>query len=290
MATGSLITASDYNVIQSKIGNILGNGVGQSGYGQTLNSSQVPISKLINSNDIEVIRLDAVKAYAHQTGTLPVLPTVAVGDEVPYSIYQTYSTVADSIFANKNLIDIATQSSVENKISSSRSTLWGGVSTIQKLTHEIAVTFASVDARRHFFNAGGEIRFAENIVNGTGAKTSAWVGMFAAMANVRFSYNATVASSGTGSSIGNFGLTSIYQTIFVKTGAGIYSDNYITVKAKGDQTSNVATFMIEMFDGASNLYDESVNGTITSSVSQLRPTGIYVSVPTPTYTNLTTLS
>lgn len=290
MAIGSLITASDYNVIQSKVGNVLGNGVGQSGYGQVLNSSQVPVEKTINSNDMEVLRLDTIKAYVHQTGTLPVLPTVSVGDEIPYSVYQTYSTVADSIYTNKNLINIATQASVENKINSSRSTLWGGVSTIQKLTHEIAVTFSSVDSRRHFFNAGGEIRFAAAIVNGTGAKTAAWVSMLSAIATVKFSYNATVASSGTGSSIGNFNLTSAYQTLFVKNGTSTYSDNYLSIKAKGDQTSNIATFMVELYDGVANLYDESVNGTLTSSVSQLRPTGMYVSVPTPTYANLTTLS
>ena len=290
MAIGSLITASDYNVIQSKVGNVLGNGVGQTGYGQVLNSSQVPISKVVNSNDMEVLRLDTVKAYAHQTGSLPVLPTINVGDEIPYAAYQTYSTVSDSIYTNKNLIDIATQASAENKISSSRSTIWGGVSTIQKLTHEVSVTFASVDSRRHFFNAGGEIRFAAAIINGTGAKTNAWVSMLSAMATVKFSYSATSAASGTGSNIGNFNLTSAYQTIFVKNGTSTYSDNYLSIKAKGDQLSNIATFMIELYDGVSNLYDEAVNGTLTSSVSQLRPTGIYVTVPTPTYTNLIALS
>lgn len=290
MAIGSLITASDYNVIQSKIGNVLGNGVGQSGYGQLLNSSQVPIEKTINSNDVEVLKLDAVKAYAHQTGSLPVLPTVNVGDEIPYSAYQTFSTIADSIYTNKSLIDVATQASAENKISSSRSTIWGGVSTVQKLTHEITVTFASVDSRRHFFNAGGEIRFAAAIINGTGAKTAAWVSMLSSIATVKFSYNATTAASGTGSSIGNFNLTSSYQTVFIKYGTSTYSDNYLSIKAKGDQSNNIVTFMIEFYDGIANFYDEAVNGTLTSSVSQLRPTGIYVSVPTPTYANLITIS
>lgn len=290
MAIGSLITASDYNAIQSKIATILGNGVAQSGYGQVLNSSQVPIEKTINSNDIEVLRLDSIKAYAHQTGSLPALPTVSIGDEIPYSVYQTYATVANSIYTNKNLINIATQASVENKLTSSRSTIWGGVSTVQKISHEFSVIFSSVDARRHFFNAGGEIRFAASIINGTGAKVNAWAGMFTSMGIVKFSYNATSASSGTGTSIGNFNLVSAYQTVFIKSGTSTYSDNYISIKAKGDQSINVVSFLIEFYDGISNLYDEAVNGTITSSVSQLRPTGVYVSVPSPTYANLATLS
>lgn len=290
MAIGSLITASDYNAIQSKVGTILGNGVSQSGYGQILNSSQVPIDKTITSNDMETLKLDAVKAYAHQTGSLPVLPTLNVGDEIPYSVYQTYSTVADSIYTNKNLINVATQASAENKLSSSRSTIWGGISTVQKISHEFSVIFSSVDSRRHFFNAGGEIRFAASIINGTGAKTNAWVGMFTSMGNVKFSYNATSASSGTGSSIGNFNLSTGYQTVFIKSGTSTYSDNYVSIKAKGEQSINTVTFLIEFYDGVSNLYDEAVNGTITSSISQLRPTGAYVSVPSPTYANLATLS
>ena len=290
MAIGSLITASDYNVIQSKVGNVLGNGVGQSGYGQILSSSQIPISKTIDSNDMETLKLDTVKAHAHQTGSLPALPTVNIGDEIPYSVYQTYSSVADTIYTNKNLIDIATQASVENKISSSRSTVWGGASTTQTIAHEISVSFSTSDARRHYFNAGGEIRFSANIINGIGAKTAEWVSMFTSMSIIKFSYSGVTALSGTTSNIGNYALTTAYQNIYSKNGTSTYSDNQYLIKAKVDTTSKIITFRIEFTDGANNNNDESVNGTLTSSVLQLRPTGIYVSVPTPIYANLITLS
>ena len=290
MATGSLITAADYNLIQSKVGNVLGNGFSQLGYGQILNSSQVPITKVIDASDISSLKLDAVRAHAHQTGELPLLPDVIIGQEIPYDVYQTYTSVADTIFTNKNLINIATQASVENKLSSTRSTIWGGASVTQLIVHEFTVTFDTSDARRHFFNAGGEIRFAANIVNGTGGKTLSWVAGFAAMAIVKFSYAGTTASSGTGSSIGNFALTTEYQIIYVKNGTNSYVDNQYKIKAKTDPSAKVITFRIEIDDGIDNLYDEAVNGTITSSITQLRPTGMYVSVPTPIYANLITLS
>lgn len=113
------------------------------------------------------------------------------------------------------------------------------------------------------------------------------------MATVRFGYNSTYASSGAGTNIGNFELTDTFQTVFMKAGTSSYSDNAYTVKAKGAQNTNEIVFRIEISDNngsATVVYDEAVNGTITSSVSQLRPTGSYVSVLTPLYQNLVQLA
>ena len=290
MTVGSIIKASDYNIIQSKIGNVLGNGTTQLGYGQVLNSSQVPITKIIDASDMANVRLDAIKAHAHQTGSLPTMPNVTIGQEIPYSVYNTYSSVADTIFTNKNLIDVATQASVENKLSSSRATAWGGESLVQTLVHEFTVSFNTTDARRHFFNAGGEIRLSAIITGGTGAKTTSWLDMFTAMSIIKFSYSGTTASSGAGSAIGNFDLTTTYQDIYIKNGTNSYSDNQYKLSAKVDSTSKIITFRVEMNDGVNNFYDESVTGTLTSSIAQLRPTGIYVEVPSPVYANLITIS
>lgn len=292
MAIGAFITAARYNSIQAKVGNVLGNGVGQTGYGQVsrLKSSQVPVSKLITSFDMENLRDDIIKAHAHQTGTLPTLPVTAISDDVGDAEYVVYEAAATTVLANKSLIDVASQASVESKISSSRAAVWGGTSQQPSLVHQVSVTFGSVDQRRHFFNAGGEIRFSANIVSGSGTKTSNWASMLNDMSTIKFNYNSTSAQSGTGSSIGNFALNGTFQNIYNKFGTSIYSDNQYSITARGDQSSNVITFNITFFDGTSNVVDESVNGTITSTVSQLRPTGIYVEVPTPVYQNLNVLS
>ena len=40
IASGSLVEASDYNTIQTKVDSILGTGSGDKGYGQAVSSSQ----------------------------------------------------------------------------------------------------------------------------------------------------------------------------------------------------------------------------------------------------------
>lgn len=309
MAVNDLITAARYNVIQSKAGNVLGNGTGQLGYGEALSSYQLGVGSVVNDADMVRLRSDLVKIHAHQTGTLPAnLPIIPAGDDITDADYVLYETVADTVYTNKNQINVATQASVESKVSSQRTSVWGGGGQQNTIVHEFTVTFpggynvtningttqaaSGVDHRRHFFNAGGEIRFSASIINGTGLKTQDWANMFIAMASVKFDYNRTYASSGAGSNIGNFDLTDSYQTLFIKAGSSSYSDNSYTVKAKGAQNTNVITFKIEISDnnGGAVVYDEAVNGTLTSSISQLRPTGSYVSVSSPTYQNVTLLA
>lgn len=310
MAIGDLVTAARYNVIQSKAGNVLGNGTGQLGYGQPLQSYQLNVGKQVDSVDMTRLRSDLIKIHAHQTGTLPSsLPIISQFADIQDDEYLTYESVADTIYNNRNLIDISTQSSAENKISSQRQSIWGGAGQVNTIVHEFSVTFpggfpvtningttqtaTGADHRRHFFNAGGEIRFSASIVNGTGSKTLDWASMFISMSNVRFGHSSTTASSGAGTSIGNFNLTDTFQTVFLKAGSSSYSDNSYTVKAKGAQNTDEIVFRIEISDnnGSANVvYDEAVNGTITSSISQLRPTGSYVAVTTPLYQNLVQLA
>jgi len=310
MAIGDLVTAARYNVIQSKAGNVLGNGNGQLGYGQALQSYQVNIGKQIDAADMNRLRSDIVKIHAHQTGTLPAsIPTIPQFTDINDSDYVIYETVANTIYDNRNLIDVSTQASLENKITSQRSTIWGGGGQVNTIVHELSVVFpggypvtningatqtaTGVDHRRHFFNAGSEIRFAASITSGTGTKTLDWANMFISMSTIKFKYNGTTASSGTVTNIGNFNLTNAFQTVFTKTGVSSYADNSYVIKAKGAQNSNEIIFRIEISDNNGSptiVYDEAVNGTITSSVSQLRPTGSYVSVATPLYQNLIQLA
>ncbi len=67
------ISAARLNNLQSRLELILGNGSGQSGYGQTLLSQ--PVSNidgsLITAGDINNIYADMVKARVHQIGSNP---------------------------------------------------------------------------------------------------------------------------------------------------------------------------------------------------------------------------
>lgn len=292
MSVGQLITASRFNIMQSKIATILGNGSGQFGYGQIVNGTTVnATTDFIEASDLNSVRLDIINAYVHQTGSLPVLPTLAIGTDVEDATFVTYETLANTIFVNKNLIFEATQASVETKLNSTRSSQWGGTGQPQTIYHKFNVVFINSDHRRHFFNAGGEIRFVASLTGGSSLKDTNWASILSAMGTVKFNYLAATGLTGLSGNIGNFDLTSSFQTIYTKAPATyFYSTNDYVIKAKGDQNSNIIEFSVEFTDGTRGSVDDPVTGTITSSISQLRPTGIYVEVPTPIFNTVQTLS
>lgn len=290
MAVGEIITAARYNAMQAKVSTVLGNGSGQFGYGQNLKSSSISPTNTVNAAHMSVLKDDMVNVFVHQTGSLPSLTSIVTTDDITDIVYEEYETLSNTIYNNKNNIFENTQASVESKIINTRSTEWGGSSQPQTVSHEFTVTFSSVDHRRHFFNSGGEIRFAASLSGSSGQKFVSWNSMLSSIGTVKFDFDKTTASSGTPTSIGNYNLTTNYQTIFIKSGSGTYSDSDYTIKAKGDPNTNIITFLIELSDGESNSVDEPVTGTLTSTISQLRATGSYVEVPTPTYQTIRNLA
>jgi urate oxidase len=64
----TLILATDYNLIQSKIASVMGEGSGTKGYGQTIASSQVGQFAKITTTQWNNLRTDILRARQHQTG------------------------------------------------------------------------------------------------------------------------------------------------------------------------------------------------------------------------------
>ena len=62
------ITAARLNNLQARIALILGVGSGTSGYGQTVSSSQVNNTQVVDADHINNIYTDMVKARIHQVG------------------------------------------------------------------------------------------------------------------------------------------------------------------------------------------------------------------------------
>tara|TARA_B100000902_G_scaffold363983_1_gene383625 strand:- start:559 stop:1449 length:891 start_codon:yes stop_codon:yes gene_type:complete len=288
MAIGDIITAARYNNLQSRVETILGTGSGDDGYGQALNSSQVGASTTITASHMSTLYTDIANGRVHQTGTAP----------TEIAIIGTGTTILDSDTVNKkgvaqfeNLTTTlenekfqihGTQGTAEAAKSASYTTSWNGT-----LTHILDVTFSTADHRRQFFNAGGEIRFASNITYvGAAAKTIDWMTMLVNMGTVKMGYTSTSATgSGSGSTLGFHDLTTTLQTLFTKNGTGLYAANNWTLKAKLVGTTQIQ-FQAEWNDantGNPN-YDEDVLGTVNSTVTQLRATGTYVVLPTPTHT------
>lgn len=305
------ITAARINNLQSRIELIVGNGAGENGYGQSVLSSQVSnLSGVIEAADINNIYNDMIKARVHQVGPgdagiRQVLQNLnVVAEDTSFFVNDSGVVSTDADGALKGIRDFEnlmsdievdkfqvhpSQAVVETAITDTLSSRWNGLRD-----QEVRVTFTDADHRRHFFNTGGEIRFAANVTGAATLKGLDWAQLCSTIGTVSFKYNTTtVSGSGTPQSIGNYQLTTSYQTIYQKVGAGyytgVYSGNLYTIKAKYTD-ANVIWFKIEFNDVVfDNNIDNDVDGRLESVVQQFRANNT-VSVPSPSYTNISTLA
>lgn len=305
------IVAARFNNLQARIELILGSGAGQNGYGQTIQSGNVLTdgNTIIGANDLNDIYADMIRARIHQVGpgdigiaeVLQNLNTVA--EETSSQVTDQGVTQVDSDGDKKGIADFerlmtqietdkflvhSSQYDIEPTLSSVRTTVWSGL-----LVHEVQVNFTNEDERRYFFNTGGEIWFSGTNTSATEPKGLDWAELLAEVGTVKFGANATVATSGGGSAIGNYDLNGSNQVVYSKVGSGtyqqLYAGNTYTITARLDGGSRII-FRIEFNDIAiDNRIDNNVDGRLESVVRQVRATGDYVEVESPSYFSSSTL-
>tara|TARA_B110000459_G_scaffold178601_1_gene204002 strand:+ start:385 stop:1308 length:924 start_codon:yes stop_codon:yes gene_type:complete len=299
------ITASRINNLQSSIALILGTGSGQTGYGQTVTS--VPVNNtgdIVEAADMNAIYADILKARVHQVGAgdigiSQVIQNLNIVAENTSNFIsdsgvvttdpdgfkkgiEDFENLMSTVIADKAIID-ATQADLEPGITSVRSSTWNGL-----IYHEIQVTFSSADAKRFFFNAGGEIRLSANNTSASTPKGLDWNQLCSQVGTIKFSAENTVSTSGGGSSIGNYDLTGAFQNIYQKIGSGtysaIYAGNIYTVKARSDIDTRII-FRIEFNDIVfDNNVDNNVDGRLESVIQHYRANGEVVTLA-PSYFN-----
>ena len=299
------ITASRINNLQSSIALVLGTGSGQTGYGQTVTS--VPVNNtgdIVEAADMNAIYADILKARVHQVGAgdigiSQVIQNLNIVAENTSNFIsdsgvvttdpdgfkkgiEDFENLMSTVIADKAIID-ATQADLEPGITSVRSSTWNGL-----IYHEIQVTFSSADAKRFFFNAGGEIRISANNTSASTPKGLDWNQLCSQVGTIKFSAENTVSTSGGGSSIGNYDLTGAFQNIYQKIGSGtysaIYAGNIYTVKARSDIDTRII-FRIEFNDIVfDNNVDNNVDGRLESVIQHYRANGEVVTLA-PSYFN-----
>ena len=228
----ALITANRFNTLRQSVDNVLGNGAGDTGYGQTLTSAGINVGDIINASHINAVYEDLRKCYKHQNGGDPatsLIQAVTQGDLVKdtdgvnYTGWDQYEALASTISTNR-LTVAGTQQTIATAMTRSRGS-WNG--TIVQVSD---VSFASDDARRHFFNQGGFIRILASTSDGSSLGNS-WQNMFNNNAgNVDLKAHSTTRSGGGGSvsgALGNYELSGAYQYIYQNfdAGGGAYSAN-----------------------------------------------------------------
>lgn len=293
---GSSITAANYNTLQNRVSTLLGSGFDDTGYGQDPVSAPVGAEDTVTAEHMELLRTDINRLQVHQTGSLSALAEIQPTDKIGANNingdvqkgFNQYVSVVDILEANKSVVD-GTQVTLETATTSTRFAAWNGT-----IIHSFTVTFDDADHRRAFFNAGGEIQMSGQIEGDNTAKGQDWNTILTNMGTIKFKANTTEKTGSAGSlqPIGNYDLDTVYQEIFERRGqADYYAENRYFIYAK-EVSNRAIQFSIEFYDideGDPN-DDELVRGTITSVVKQLRPTGSYVSVPSPSYSTQSNLS
>lgn len=304
------ITAARINNLQSGIALILGTGSGQNGYGQTVTS--VPVNSsgdIVEAADLNAIYADILKARVHQVGSgdigiAEVIQNLnVVAEDTSFFVDDNGVTSADPEGVKKGIEDFEllmtqvqadkallhpSQAALESAITSARTSSWNGL-----IYHEVAVTFASAEAKRFFFNTGGEIRFSANNTSASTPKGLDWAQLCSQVGTVKFGANTTTSTTGGGSSIGNYDLNSSFQNIYQKVGSGtysaVYAGNIYTIKARTDIDTRII-FRIEFNDVVTdNNVDNNVDGRLESILQHYRSDGEVV-VAAPSYYNTQTLA
>ena len=279
----------------SNINTVWSIGNGKSGYGQTAVAGVSANGKLLASEWAGII--GTVNAVASHQGTaITAIASPTTGSPVIH--YSSLPTNITNVFNGKNNAAVQGSTSVTNTVNSST---W-----FNAITFTQTITFASGDAARYFFNAGGQLALTFTHPTGSGIN-----GLFNALgsacgtlvisspntgtvsiASVGYNGIAKVGGSGSTSTllpnVGYWGMTSTNQEVFKQFGGSFtggsgasYSQNYLSVNVRtngsqGANGDNGSTITI------TTLWDESPNGLTaqagtTVSLTVRPPSTTYIS-------------
>jgi hypothetical protein len=310
--TGQIINHADYNTFISgtstgtinnsvaNINSILGVGHGNIGYGQTTPLSQLPAvstSNLVTAVQWSSLFSRITTVASHQGTTITTLPTITTGN-----VIHAVSALSSNLSAIYSGVGNATSSatSVGTPLTLSTTTSWK-----TQLTFTFTITFASGDAARYFFNAGGAVQLTFSRTGGSGSsKDTDWTNLCAACGTMNFGYNSTTRIGG---SVGGPGSVAppvalgYWQSTTSTTNGGQliqkqYSNgvapyngkNYIQTNwySNGTQGSNadvgsVLTFTVIWVDYATD--NIVVDGTTATTCALLVPNNTYLSQSPPSW-------
>lgn len=280
----------DFNSLRNKILNIMGNGSGQYGYGQAIQSLPVFEGNIVTSAQWNGLRYDLLNILIHQTGDTPRITEVVKGRVIGEGAgdpLQEYNRIIDA--ATFTRFEIAPSQSLVTAVSTkSYSSSW---STQAQMTAQ--VTFSSADDARFFFNSGGKINFLSSRTGGSStAQNNAWTNVL---------NNAGTISFGADSeNLDFYTLTNVYQPRKLVTLSTPYSANNYKIEAlcnvanNNTGTATSITFKITWTDayvdpGPSVAPPDAVDGTLSLIIDEvkasgsLQPSGSF-SITSPSYT------
>lgn len=293
-SVGGIIEAVDYNSIRNKVIAVLGDGSGNTGYGQTprIQSSAVSGGVIVSATQWSNLRFDIFNCLLHQNGTNPSIVSVAVGDVLRYGAAHpnnAYDTLANTLTSNRFNLGSGRFSTEALANTNSGDITWFSTCYV-----DITYTFNTADAARHFFNSGGQLRVSSSFTPSvTKAQTTSWANLLASAGSRAF--GSQTPSSGFSPMDGTnfYRLTSSLQTYYTATASSPYSANNYRLQARcnvsnnASGTANIVVIRALFTDGyvdpppgaGSFPPEDSVNGTISVSTDMIKPGGTMQPAP-----------
>jgi hypothetical protein len=190
----------------------------------------------------------------HTNDTLTSTTAVSAGDviQIKSALIADLATLAASVAAGSPNVSAGALTTSAGTAATQSTEGWDSTST-----QELTATFASANAMRWFFNAGGKIRVTVGTTQASiNPKDQAFIDLGTALGNLDIGAQATTRSGsgesppsgGSGLTLGFHDLTASYQTIITLTSDNSnYTSNTIRIRAKLDAAVGTATVMtIEM--------------------------------------------
>ncbi len=271
-AAGDTITADQYNIFvnnsSSPFGynHFAGTGEDQYGLGQTHLATVSGGSTTITAAQFNNLLTGIDNIANHTNDTMTARTSVAAGDEIAIksNLEADLATLAASVAGGSTSATALTTSSALQTVTSSAEG-WDS-----SATQEVSVTFASADAMRHFFNAGGKVRITQGTTQAsTSPKDQSYIDMGTAIGNLDIASQVTTRS-GSGETLTTDGLANGfhdlgtgYTTLIKLTSDNSnYTSNTVEISAKLNAAVGTAVTMtvkVVATDGANDTQFTSPN-------------------------------
>jgi hypothetical protein len=313
-SSGGTIAATDFNGLASTTvytsstdtgGNVAwvwGTGFGNTGYGQsTTLLSAVAATNTVTATQWAGLIYTINNALAHQNAaTIGGGPSGANINVISGATITYFANVASAVTLVNNLtgkLGYYAQGATSTGTNFPSTISAAGSTTALSYTTTRTVTFASGDAARYFFNAGGRITHAITGVNNNAtARSQDFLALF--QSNIASSWvqaNVSVGKTGTGggnvtnaTNLGYYSLTNTNQTLANVQPSGqayTYSNDWarVQIKTNGVQgtagdVGSVITFQLDAASAAqtNSNFNDAVNVTINSRIDITQPETTYL--------------
>jgi hypothetical protein len=276
-ATGSTILAADINDFLTRTRDVYGSGTGDRGYGQTtFSQAAVGTGTTILASQWSTLT-NMISVCATHQGTSVTLPTFTAGGTV--SVGSGLSAAVTGIENNRLIAAAGSMTLLSSATSRTQSVAWS-----TSISTTVNAAWASEDAARFFFNAGGEIRIRFAQTTNASTQDADWVDIFTnkvGTITLRANTSTRSGAAGTASGSGFYQIGTTSTSIYNGTniGGGAYVANDVLVNAlvlnrtaTNGGNGNTVQFTIQLNDDHANAFFDSVSGGTVVHFDVYRPT------------------